>query len=150
MTVLRPADTADDAPGHRASLGRWMAVAAVAGVIGAACSSTVIAPTVAPTTAIDTQPPAESRPVDTTAPLSRIALEGLPSKPPALLSISRDSIRPIYEPQFVSASDAGLGDDDLVMGVTIDGDSRAYPIGILTFREMDNDVVGDIPLLVSW
>ena len=148
MTVHKPAGRADVAPGHRGSLGRWIAVAVVASIIGAACSSDATAPSVTPT-AVGTRAPVEFRSIDTAGPLSRIVVEELPLKPPSLMAISRDSIRPIYEPRFVSASDAGLGADDLVMGVSIDGDSRAYPIGILTFREMVNDVVGDIPLLVS-
>ena len=64
--------------------------------------------------------------------------------------LPKDAIRPIYEPRFVSASAAGLGPEDLVMGVSINGDSRAYPVGILTFREMVNDVVGGVPILVTW
>jgi hypothetical protein len=64
--------------------------------------------------------------------------------------ISRDGIRPVYDPTFVAASTAGWSDEDLVIGFEIDGDVRAYPVGYLNRREMVNDVVGGTPVLVSW
>ena len=62
----------------------------------------------------------------------------------------RDAIRPIYDPVFTSAQDAGLDPEELVIGVGINGDLRAYPIGPLIRREMVNDVVGGVPILVTW
>lgn len=59
--------------------------------------------------------------------------------------IPRDGILPIYEPEFVSASESGYNPDELVMGVEINGDSRAYPVGLLRSREMVNDVIGGTP-----
>jgi hypothetical protein len=53
--------------------------------------------------------------------------------------LMRDGIAPIYEPEFVPASEAGYDDDELVMGVAIDGEARAYPVGLLNGREMVND-----------
>lgn len=61
-----------------------------------------------------------------------------------------DDIPPIYAPEFVAATEASLPDDELVIGLSINGDARAYPAGILYTREMVNDVVGDAPVLVSW
>ena len=61
-----------------------------------------------------------------------------------------DDIPPIYAPQFVAASDANLPDYELVIGLTVNGDARAYPAGILFTREMVNDVVGGAPVLVTW
>ena len=41
----------------------------------------------------------------------------------------RDSGFPMnLEPEIVSASDADIGDDDIVMGVVINGEARAYPV----------------------
>lgn len=37
--------------------------------------------------------------------------------------------------------------DELVFGVSLDGDSRAYPLRILNWHEMFNDVIGHTPLL---
>ena len=64
--------------------------------------------------------------------------------------LDRDDIDPIYDPSFVSVSQSGLQPDELVIGVSIDGDSRAYPIRYLRWREMVNDEVGGIPILVTW
>lgn len=61
-----------------------------------------------------------------------------------------DDIPPIYAPEFVPASQAPLPDDELVIGLSINDDARAYPAGILYIREMVNDVVGGAPVLVSW
>ena len=64
--------------------------------------------------------------------------------------LSLDAIRPIYDPSFVTATDAPLLDDDLVIGVSLNGDSRAYPVRLLRQREMVNDVVGGVPILATW
>lgn len=61
-----------------------------------------------------------------------------------------DDIPPIYDPQFVTAVNADLPNDELVIGFSINGDARAYPAGILYTREMVNDVVGGVPVLVTW
>ena len=61
-----------------------------------------------------------------------------------------DSITPIYSARFVAAADARLHKDELVLGVSIDGESRAYPVWILRIREIVNDTVGGIPFLVTW
>ena len=64
--------------------------------------------------------------------------------------LNRDSIRPIYQPQFVPSDAAYLEPDALVIGVEINGDVKAYPVGPLVRREMVNDVVGGVPILVTW
>jgi hypothetical protein len=64
--------------------------------------------------------------------------------------LGRDDIAPIYDPKFVSASEAEYRDDELVMGVTIEGEAKAYPVGLLNQREMVNDQLGGKPILVSW
>ena len=61
-----------------------------------------------------------------------------------------DGIPPIYEPDFVSAAEAALIDDELIMGIAIDGKARAYPVTVLRFREIVNDDLGGVPLLVTW
>jgi hypothetical protein len=64
--------------------------------------------------------------------------------------LPRDAIRPIYDPQFVSASEAGWNDQALVVGLEINGDARAYPVSALNRREIVNDHVGKTPVLVTW
>ena len=57
---------------------------------------------------------------------------------------------PTYDPIFVSAEEAGYEDDELVMGIEIAGQVRAYPVGLLNQREMVNDELAGIPILVTW
>jgi hypothetical protein len=64
--------------------------------------------------------------------------------------LPRDSIEPIYTPKFVHPDDAQLRSDEIVMGLVINGDARAYPTGLLRAREMVNDEVGGTPVLVTW
>lgn len=64
--------------------------------------------------------------------------------------LSRDGIRPIYEPVHVEADDIDWDDDTLVIGVALDGEARAYPVQALNRREMVNDGIGDTLLLASW
>ncbi|MGH3442375.1 MAG: DUF3179 domain-containing (seleno)protein [Nitriliruptorales bacterium] len=63
---------------------------------------------------------------------------------------ARDAIRPIYEPQFVTSQQAELQAGELVMGVEVGGVSKAYPVGVLEFREMVNDQVASTPVVVTW
>lgn len=64
--------------------------------------------------------------------------------------LARDAILPIYEPEFVSAQAAPYTNDELVIGVELNGEARAYAIGPLNSREMVNDTVGGVPILVTW
>ncbi len=67
-------------------------------------------------------------------------------------AIPRDAIEPVYTPKFATPDEVTdlMIENELVMGLNIDGDVRAYPVGIMRFREMVNDEVGGIPLLVTW
>ena len=53
-------------------------------------------------------------------------------------------------PVLVSAEESGLQDGDHVMGLAIDGEARAYPVRELFSREMVNDEVAGVPVLVTW
>ena len=64
--------------------------------------------------------------------------------------LPHDTIRPIYAPEFVGADAARLKPGDFVIGLALNGEARAYPIDILWTREMVNDWVGGIPVLVTW
>ena len=63
-----------------------------------------------------------------------------------------DAIPSISNPSFVSAEEAGdeYGPDELVLGVEIDGDARAYSVPLLSRHEIVNDVVGGKPIAVTW
>jgi len=61
-----------------------------------------------------------------------------------------DGIRPIYEPEFEPADQAPLEDDELVIGISLNGEAKAYPITVLRSREMVNDELAGLPILVTW
>ena len=47
-----------------------------------------------------------------------------------------DGIAPVYKPKFVTAAESPLVSDELVMGVSLNGEAKAYPVSVLRFREM--------------
>ncbi len=63
-----------------------------------------------------------------------------------------DAIPAIFDPQFVTASEADsfFEDGDLVMGVEINGEARAYGTAFLSGHEIVNDTVGGRPIAVTW
>jgi Protein of unknown function (DUF3179) len=62
----------------------------------------------------------------------------------------RDGIPSIDYPEFVLASEAALPDQEPVIGLVVDGDARAYPLRILIWHEIVNDVVGGVPVAVTY
>ncbi len=57
--------------------------------------------------------------------------------------VSKDGIPALINPKHVAPDEAKyLIPDELVFGVSIDGDERAYPLRIMDWHEMFNDVVG--------
>ena len=66
--------------------------------------------------------------------------------------LPKDAIPAIFDPDFLPADTANLQyrDTDLVIGVSIDGDHRAYHVAYLSAREIVNDVVGGKPIAVTW
>ncbi len=64
-----------------------------------------------------------------------------------------DGIPSLDNPRLVAADDAEadyLVDDDLVFGVRINGDARAYPLRIMGWHEMFNDVIGGVPVALAY
>jgi len=65
--------------------------------------------------------------------------------------VAVDGIPALDRPVMIPAADATyLNPDDLVFGVEIDGDDRAYPLRIMNWHEMANDVVGAVPVSLAY
>ena len=66
--------------------------------------------------------------------------------------VPRDGIPPLDNPTFTTISDADgwLGSKEPVIAFEINGDARAYPLQILTWHEIVNDVVGGVPVAVTF
>ena len=63
----------------------------------------------------------------------------------------KDAIPAILSPSFEEGSEVSwLKGKEAVIGIEINGDSRAYPVSILRRVEIINDRVGGIPIAVSW
>ncbi len=64
---------------------------------------------------------------------------------------TRDSIPPINDPKFALVSELeNIGPLEPVLSIGINGDFRAYPLRILLWHEIVNDVVGGVPVLISY
>lgn len=66
--------------------------------------------------------------------------------------VPRDGIESIDAPKFQSLAEVAAlyGDETPVIRVEIDGDARAYPLQILSWHEVVNDVVGGVPVVVTF
>lgn len=80
-------------------------------------------------------------------PSPQIDLEALVSGGPP-----PDGIPAIDAPKFRSIEDAELSLDETepVIVVDIDGDARAYPVEIMMWHEIVNDVVGGVPVAITY
>lgn len=64
---------------------------------------------------------------------------------------ARDRFVALDSPATAGASDAsGLRDSDEVIGVEVNGQARAYPTRIVGWHHIINDVVGKVPIAVSY
>lgn len=66
--------------------------------------------------------------------------------------LPKDAIRAIFDPNFLTHDEAEsqYRDTDLVIGVSINGEHRAYNVAYLSGHEIVNDVVGGKPIAVTW
>ncbi len=64
----------------------------------------------------------------------------------------KDGIPSINNPVFVGPEDPGAPDDDneVIIGVYLDGNARAYPYSILNWHEIVNDKIGDQHFSVTY
>ncbi|PKB61345.1 MAG: hypothetical protein BZY79_03915 [SAR202 cluster bacterium Casp-Chloro-G4] len=63
-----------------------------------------------------------------------------------------DAIPAILDPQFLDAKQAQtqFQPNEQVLGLSINGENRAYSIPMLSRHEIVNDVVGGVPVAVTW
>ena len=127
---------------------RWLAVGLAGMLVVASCASRVADP---PSSPAEAEPgsalPPATRPAESLAP-------GAPTQPDHdLLTLwPPDAIPAIDDPQFHDMLGAELEyrPDEMVLGLELNGDARAYPIGVLVHHEVVNDVVGGQPIAVTY
>ena len=64
-----------------------------------------------------------------------------------------DAIRPIDGPQMLAVGDEDYPSDKgnfLVLGASITGEERAYPIGVMSRHEVANEVFGEAHVAVAY
>ena len=66
--------------------------------------------------------------------------------------LGKDGIPSIDNPCFVGPGEADqqMQSFERVLGVSINGDHRAYPLNMLSRHEIVNDTVGGVPVAVTW
>ncbi|MGI9380591.1 MAG: DUF3179 domain-containing (seleno)protein [Methyloligellaceae bacterium] len=63
----------------------------------------------------------------------------------------RDTIPPIHDPKYVDVKNyRDIGNLEPVISIDIKGDRRAFPLRILLWHEIVNDVIGGVPVLISY
>ena len=155
----------------RMTKNRMLALAvAITLALSAACSTQ---PPPAPSSA--PAPAASAAPTATAEPSSPTSAAAEPERELDIVTLLPfDAIPAVLDPKFISAKDADAKlaellenrarkdadeallkggsdpDDALVLGLSINGDSRAYYIPSLSSIEIVNDTVGGQPLAVTW
>jgi hypothetical protein len=66
--------------------------------------------------------------------------------------LPKDAILAIFDPQFLTVEEADewYDPEELVLGVEINSETRAYSIPFLSGREIVNDTVGGRKIAVTW
>lgn len=65
--------------------------------------------------------------------------------------VRKDGIPSLDNPTLIKGTQADyLKSDDLVFGVSINGDERAYPLRIMGWHEMFNEVIGGVPVALAY
>jgi hypothetical protein len=63
----------------------------------------------------------------------------------------KDGIKSVDAPEFSDAGSATwVGRDTEVLGIEIEGDVRAYPLRMLEYHQIVNDVVGGVPVAITY
>ena len=66
--------------------------------------------------------------------------------------LGKDGIPAILNPVFLTAQEAqaNMRAGERVLGVSINGENKAYPLNLLSRHEIVNDTVGGQPVAVTW
>jgi hypothetical protein len=62
----------------------------------------------------------------------------------------KDGIPSIDTPEFDTAATTPFQDDDIVIGVVVNGEAKAYPYNIMNWHEIVNDTVGGVNVTVTY
>lgn len=57
---------------------------------------------------------------------------------------------PLKQTAFAKAAEAKVGDKDMVLAVTINGESVAYPVRQMAYHHVVHDTVGGVPIVATY
>ena len=63
---------------------------------------------------------------------------------------AKDAKLALVRPSFISADEATLPAGVSVVGVSVEGEHRAYPLYVLKNHQVVNDRLGGLPIAASW
>ena len=139
------------AAGSHAKSGRWLIVGAVSAALlfavgllwGCGGDAHPVA-TAPPPVATPNSPAPASEPTSPTA--------AAPRDLDIVTLLEFDAIKAIDNPEFLSPEEVGdtYRPNEKVIGVSIDGDNRAYSVPMLSRHEIVNDTVGGVKIAVTW
>lgn len=113
----------------------WLAFALVIALSWAGCSGS-------------TEQPADQAQADSAAHTIKATVQMRPGGP--VEDVEMGVHEAPVDPPRTAADRTDLGDEDLVVGVVVDGVPVAYPIRYLATTEVMNDRVGDTALSPTW
>ena len=66
--------------------------------------------------------------------------------------LPKGAIPAIFDPEFLegAAAQEQMNGSDRIIGLSVNGDHRAYSIAHLSSHEIVNDTVGGVPVAVTW
>jgi hypothetical protein len=68
-----------------------------------------------------------------------------------MVTAGRHEYLPLENPRFIPAAHASyLSEDDVVLGLSFAGENRAYPLRLMNWHHIVNDVVGQRPVTVTF
>ena len=144
------------------SMSRWLAGLAVLAIAAAACSSDSADDPSATSDGSPSPPATNSENVEEPDDIpnvtgwntdwSKRTIDLSELVPGIGASDPRDVIPPLDNPAFVTIEEASewLSDREPVASLDFNGEVRAYPLRILTWHEIVNDQVGDVPVVVTY
>lgn len=67
-------------------------------------------------------------------------------------AVGRDAFPVLFNPAMgtVEEGDRFIRPNDWVIGIALDGEAKAYPVTVMGFHELINDVVAGNPITVCW
>ena len=92
----------------------------------------------------------DARPIATVTPT--VTPPAAPREFEIITLLDFDAIKAIDDPEFLTADEVGdtYRPNEKVIGVSIDGDTRAYSVPMLSRHEIVNDTVGGVKIAVTW